>query len=1306
MSTFEIAIQRKFEDAWPVVVKLRSTNGLTTHAEGTFEFSEEEFGQLIELQDEAEDYGILLGKRLFREEVRDALITARSKTPDCLRVLLSIEVDKKDRLKTLHWERLCAPVESGAWNYLALDRRLPFSQYIPTSVDRLFPPIGRRSLRALILVASPENVQQFRLAPFNVETTVAGVRSALGDIPCDVLANGVEGAIGAPTLDNLCEQLTNAQPPYTLLHIVCHGRLMTDGEGDTVLYWATADNQVESVPGKELLKRLRLSGGKNGLPHLTFLSTCESADPRAEGALGGLAQRLVRDLAMPAVIAMTRKVSVETALALGQRFYHRLRESGEVDLALQEAAAGLGSRRDIVVPALFSRLGGQPLFSDRLEGRSLNDAEIDFGLAEFEALIQERAPHAEKLRESFDRQVQTLKSFRGSESSTGLEQRQQSIKELNYLCEQVLEISFDALAALDKEPPEYKAECPFPGLASFAGAEYHKFFFGRDELIKALQKELIKDNFLAVLGPSGSGKSSAVLAGLIPQLQQQEPALKLAYLTPSNEPLKRLEASLSSVSGESAIFVVDQFEELFTLCTDEDKRNGFIDRLLDLAQQQKVIVTLRTDFLGECTRYRKLSKRIEERQKLIGPMESAELGKAMKMQAGQVLLEFETGLSNAILAEVEGEPGAMPLLQYALQELWNRRRGRWLCYDEYNAIGGVQQAIATTASQFYNDLSPNEQQQVRHIFEQLTRVDEDFDPSKQDDRPTDTRRRVELNQITTATSDLNQTRNLVAKLANARLVITRGNEVEVAHEALILHWPLLQRWLTESRPRLKLQQQLYPTVKRWQENQDDGELLRGGLLQTVAEYLKDAPDAFNQDEKAFIQASQALPHRKPKFFTVLKAGFAVTVAVTAVRILGIMQPLELAAYDQMMRLKPVEKKDEKFLVVAVNDQDILGQANRSEEGVGTLKDPSLENLLQKLKDYKPRVIGLDLARDFPASKSKRLDSLLRELTQQKVLVGICTLSEGTSTGKGIKYPTALQPEQAKESVGYSNFIEGDTESARSQPLLNPVIEKESCPSESSFSFAIARRYLEGIGKLYKPPIAKDENYAGDLKLGETSIKRRMGLAGGYQGDLSEPPTYHILLNYHRSSDGDPRNFADKVSLEYFQSLDAETAKQKVEGKIVIIGIDSEYSAPDIVFTPFGKMAGPIVQAQMVSQIVSAVLDGRPLIWWCPVWADVLWIAVWSSVGGLIVWQFRQPLQWVIGAAALTSLVGICWVVFAYQAGWIPLIPPIVALAGTAGVIAFITFRLRQGGSRKIKGAKRPGLIAVDNLTKRFPNRTS
>ncbi|MGI0484952.1 CHASE2 domain-containing protein [Pantanalinema rosaneae CENA516] len=1279
MSTFEIALQRQFEDAWPIVVKIKSIDGLTTHAAGTFRLSADDFTELIELQENPEAYGILLGKRLFREEIRDTLISARSQTTGYLRVLLSLEVDKQDRLRTLHWEWLCDPVESGGWNYLALDQKLPFSQYIPTHIDRRFPPIGRRDLRALILVASPEDSQRFKLAPFNVATTIAGVQASLGKIPCDVLANHVKEAIAAPTLDNLCEQLANAQRPYTLLHIVCHGRLMTAIEGDTVLYWATASNQVEPIPAKTLLRRLYQLGGKNGLPHLIFLSTCESADPRAEGALGGLAQRLVRDLGVPAVVAMTRRISVETALTLGQRFYQRLRESGEVDLALQAATVGLASRSDVVVPALFSRLGERPLFSDRLEGRELTDAEIEFGIAEFGKLIDDRAPNATKLRESLNLQVQVLATFRGATSSPGLTQRQQALKELNYLCEQVLEISFDALAALGKEPPPYQAECPFPGLSSFAAAAYHRFFFGRDELVKSLQKELVKANFLAVLGPSGSGKSSIVLAGLIPQLQRQEPSLNLAYLTPGSEPLEQLEASQVGISGEPTVFVIDQFEELFTLCTDEAKRNEFIDRLLNLAQGQKVILTLRTDFLGECTRYRKLSQRIEERQKLIGPMTAAELGRAMKMQADQVLLEFEAGLSNAILAEVEDEPGAMPLLQYALQELWNRRRGRWLCYEEYEAIGGMQQAIATTANQFYNNLSAQEQQQIRHIFEQLTRIDEEFEPSNQDDQPRDTRRRVTVNQLVTETGDLNQTKNLIAKLANARLVITRDNEVEVAHEALIQHWPLLQRWLTESRPRLKLQQQLRSTIKRWQESQDDGELLRGGLLQTASADLEATPAAFSQDEKAFIRASQELPRRKPKLPAVLQASFAVTAFVTVIRIFGLMQPLELAAYDQMMRLKPGEAKDERLLIVAVNDQDILEQSKRNEPGVGVIKDPSLQKLLQKLQQYKPRVIGLDVLRDAPDDPSTQLDQWLKLLTAHRILVGICTSPEGTVIGQGGRYPVALSLDQIKDSIGFSNFLAGDNENNRLQPLLNPIVEDKICPTEQSFSFAIARHYLEARGISYQPPLTQEHQYTGDLKLGETPIKRRTGLTAGYQGDLSEPPTYQIFLNY-RSYQGDINNFAERVSLQ--EVLTDKLSEQQVKDKIVMIGIDSEFSAPDVVFTAFGKRSGPIVQAQMVSQIVSAVVDQRPLIWWWPVWADILWIGIWATAGGLIVWWFHQPLHWVMGAVSLISLTGICYIIFTSQSGWIPLVPPFFALISAAGIVAFITFKLRQGNSRK------------------------
>ena len=380
MHTFEITIQRKSGDVWPVVVE-QSTSGvfLPVRDEGTLQLDLTELAS----QSTPKDYGLVLGRALFHDEVRDAFVQALTKSEDYLRVLLFVEADD---LKTLRWERLCAPLERG-WDFLALTQRAPFCLYLPSLTDRRFPPIGRRDLRALVLVASPDGLERYRLQPFDVMAAVSSVRAALGEIPCDVLAR-MEGAVGPPTLDALCERITAEH--YTLLHVVCHGQFLRES-GETVLYWATADHRVDPVAGTRLLERLGRLQGARGLPHFAFLATCESARAEAEGALGGLAQRLVRELGMPAVVAMTETVSVTTAQALGAAFYGRLREHGEVDRALVEACAGLAERYDITVPALYSRLGGRPLFSDTPD-RPLTHAEIGFGLDRLETLLAERAP--------------------------------------------------------------------------------------------------------------------------------------------------------------------------------------------------------------------------------------------------------------------------------------------------------------------------------------------------------------------------------------------------------------------------------------------------------------------------------------------------------------------------------------------------------------------------------------------------------------------------------------------------------------------------------------------------------------------------------------------------------------------------------------------------------------------------------------------------------------------------------------------------------------------------------------------------
>lgn len=311
MHTFEIRIQRKYKESWPVIVEYTKPGRFVpTRHQGALKLNNDNaFDELRSLLDLPRDYGTMLGKALFYDSVRDAFVAAlrtledSKDNQDCLQVLLDIEADD---LKELQWEKLCAPVD-GDWDFLALKQKTPFSLYIPAITERLFPSIGQRDLQALVVVANPENLGEYTLAPFDVQATVSSVKEALGEIPCDVLAK-VDGAIGLPTLDEVMRCLTNNDKYYTLLHLVCHGKLLRDvRDGETALYLADVDNRVAPVAGSILLERLRRLGRA---PHFAFLSTCESASPEAEAGVGGLAQRLVRELGMPAVVAMTEKVSI------------------------------------------------------------------------------------------------------------------------------------------------------------------------------------------------------------------------------------------------------------------------------------------------------------------------------------------------------------------------------------------------------------------------------------------------------------------------------------------------------------------------------------------------------------------------------------------------------------------------------------------------------------------------------------------------------------------------------------------------------------------------------------------------------------------------------------------------------------------------------------------------------------------------------------------------------------------------------------------------------------------------------------
>jgi hypothetical protein len=320
VNTLEITIQRKSGDSWPVVLERTQPGSLLpVRNEGKLVFDPADLRRCVD----SLDYGTCLGQALFQDpHVRDPLVSALtevraqrpelSKEEDFLRLLLFVE-DKE--LCSLHWERLCVEVDNR-WDFLCLRQETPFSLYLPSLTDRRFPPIGRRDLRTLLLVANPKGLEGYSLVPFRHEETVARLRAALGEIPCDVLAD-IEDAVGLPTLPALEERLT--QGTYRILHIVCHGVYNASRE-KTSLFFSGLDRRVDRIEDEALLTRLSRLGS---LPHLVFLSSCGTADPRAEQGLGGLAHRMVRELGTPAVIAMTGRVSIETAELLSAHFYQR-----------------------------------------------------------------------------------------------------------------------------------------------------------------------------------------------------------------------------------------------------------------------------------------------------------------------------------------------------------------------------------------------------------------------------------------------------------------------------------------------------------------------------------------------------------------------------------------------------------------------------------------------------------------------------------------------------------------------------------------------------------------------------------------------------------------------------------------------------------------------------------------------------------------------------------------------------------------------------------------------------------------------
>ena len=427
---------------------------------------------------------------------------------------------------------------------------------------------------------------------------------------------------------------------------------------------------------------------------------------------------------------------------------------------------------------------------------------------------------------------------------------------------------------------------PYKGLRPFDEADSGDFA-GRDRLVRKLTEALGTHRLVAVVGPSGSGKSSVVRAGLVPELRRGgvDGSQKwfVATMLPGARPFEELEASLVQIAagpssdllavlqdgergigrglrrvlpeGAELLLIIDQFEELFTLCPSEADRRLFLDGVASAVSEHRsrlrVVLTLRADFYDRPLQYRSIGQLVRDATVAVLPLAADELEHAIVDPAAALGGEFAPGLVSQIVADVADQPGALPMLQYALTALWDERVSGMLALDAYRDLGGVSGAIARRAEELHENASGAERAAMRLMFGRLVTVGDGSD---------DTRRRATLSELGTDAAAA----AVVERFGEARLVSfdrepsTREPTVEIAHEALIREWPRLRGWVDEDRDSLRTLRHLNESAAAWDERgRRDEDLYRGSRLVGTEEWAAEGRQPLTDVEAMFLDASIA-----------------------------------------------------------------------------------------------------------------------------------------------------------------------------------------------------------------------------------------------------------------------------------------------------------------------------------------------------------------------------------------------------------------------------------------------------------------
>ncbi|MBW4689723.1 MAG: CHASE2 domain-containing protein [Komarekiella atlantica HA4396-MV6] len=398
-----------------------------------------------------------------------------------------------------------------------------------------------------------------------------------------------------------------------------------------------------------------------------------------------------------------------------------------------------------------------------------------------------------------------------------------------------------------------------------------------------------------------------------------------------------------------------------------------------------------------------------------------------------------------------------------------------------------------------------------------------------------------------------------------------------------------------------------------------------------------------------------------------------TALVIGARQAGLLQAQELWAFDQFIQWRRDEGPDPRLLIIAITEQDLQLQKQ------WPLPDRTLAQLLGKLEQQQPRAIGLDIYRDLPVEPGNQ--ELARLLRQSDRIITVCKVND-SANNPGIAPP----PGVPENRIGFADLLVDSGGVLRrsllfiNPPPVNKSIVKNShfCQNSAADLFSLSLRLALNYLKVEK--IQPQLNSSNELKLGSTVFKRLKANSGGYQNvNLAG---YQVLLNYRS-----PWNIAQQVTLT--EVLTDKVNPSLIKNRVVLIGTTAE-SIKDGFYTPYSsgqqknqEMLGVMIHAQAVSQILSAVLDQRPLFWYWPNWSETLWIGFWSLSGGIMAWQIRHPLRFGLASGvALGGLLALCFGFF-YQGAWIPLVPSVFTFIATAGSVVIIDRFNKAGYTRAI-----------------------